>query len=380
VAVRICLIFDCLYPYTVGGAERWYRALGEGVAARGHHVTYVTLRQWGRGDDPDIPGIEVVAVGGSPGLYVKGRRSISAQLRFALGVFRHLVHHGARYDVVQTPALHLSLLAVLAARTVRGYRLVVDWFEVWRRAYWLDYLGPVAGRLGWWGQRNAARSSHAALCFSRLHAERLRKLGHEGEITFVEGLRDLDGLSGNALPAEPLVIFAGRHIPEKRVKAIVPAVALAREQLSELRAVIFGDGPDRDAVVQEIRERGLNGAVEAPGFASAEEVQETLRRALCLLFPSVREGYGIVVVEAAALGTPTVVVAGPDNAAAELVEDGTNGVVARSAEPEELAEAILRIHAAGPELRDSTGEWFRQNRGRLSVQGSIDAVVAIYAQ
>jgi glycosyltransferase involved in cell wall biosynthesis len=229
-------------------------------------------------------------------------------------------------------------------------------------------------------QRIAARSTHAALCFSRLHADRLRQLGHKGEITLIEGLRDLGDANGKRLPAEPLVIFAGRHIPEKRVKAIVPAVALARERLSELRAVIFGDGPDRDAVLRQIREHGLNGAVDAPGFAAAEEVEEALRRALCLLFPSAREGYGIVVVEAAALGTPVVVVEGPDNAAAELVDDGANGVVARSAEPQELAEAILRIHAAGPELRDSTSEWVRRNRRRLSLEGSIDTIVAVYAR
>ena len=55
---------------------------------------------------------------------------------------------------------------------------------------------------------------------------------------------------------------------------------------------------------------------------------------MCLVLPSRREGYGLVVVEAAALGTPSVVVRGPDNAATELVEDGKNGFVAPSADPE----------------------------------------------
>jgi hypothetical protein len=43
--VRVCLVFDCLYPYTVGGAERWYRNLAERLAAAGHEVTYLTIRQ-----------------------------------------------------------------------------------------------------------------------------------------------------------------------------------------------------------------------------------------------------------------------------------------------------------------------------------------------
>ena len=375
--MRVCLVFDCLYPHSVGGGERWYRAVADGISGRGYDVTYLTLRQWGPAG-PDVPGVRVIAVGGNLELYAGGRRSIGAQLRFALGVFRHLARHGGQYDVVQTPALHLSLLAVLFARSIRGFGLVVDWFEVWRRAYWLEYLGPVAGRLGWFGQRLSARSPHAALCFSRLHAERLRALGHKGEITLVEGLRDLDADQAPVDSAEPVVVFAGRHIPEKHVTAIVPAVALAREQLPELRAVIFGDGPDRDQVLGQIGEHGLDGIVDAPGFAPADEVHETMRRALCHLFPSEREGYGIVVVEAAAIGTPTVVVEGPDNAAAELVDDGENGLVARSADPADLADAILRVAAAGPTLRRSTVEWFRRNRGRLSLDTSIGTLLDVY--
>jgi glycosyltransferase involved in cell wall biosynthesis len=376
--VRVCLVFDCLYPHTVGGAERWYRNLAESLADRGAQVSYLTLLQWNPEVGANVPNIEVVAVAPRMRLYVEGRRSVSAQVRFSLGVFRHLVLHGGRYDVVQTPALHLSLLAVLAARPFRHFKVVVDWFEVWTREYWLEYLGKLAGRLGWLAERFTARSRHEALCFSRLHARRLEQLGHRGEVTLLEGLSVLPEEDPVPVPAEPLVVFAGRHIPEKQAPAVVQAVARAQERIRELRAEIFGDGPDRPEVLRLIETLGLDGAVTAPGFAAADEVQGTLRRALCHLFPSHREGYGLVVVEAAALGTPTVVVESPDNAALELVEDGENGVVARSAEPHELADAILRVHAAGPELRSSTAAWFCRNRKRLSLESSLETLDHIY--
>ena len=86
----------------------------------------------------------------------------------------------------------------------------------------------------------------------------------------------------------------------------------------------------------------------------------SIARAACLVTASEREGYGLVVVEAAAHGTPSVVVAGPENAATELVRDGVNGVVSPDASPESLAAAITRVVDSGTAMRESTASWFRR--------------------
>jgi glycosyltransferase involved in cell wall biosynthesis len=86
------------------------------------------------------------------------------------------------------------------------------------------------------------------------------------------------------------------------------------------------------------------------------------------------------VVEAAAHGTPSVVVRAEDNAAVELVADGENGVVADSASPEDLAAAILRVHEAGDALRASTAAWFARNARRLSLESSLESVASSYAR
>jgi len=59
--VRICLVYDLLVPYTIGGAERWYRDLAERLAVEGHAVTYLTLHHWPEGEVPEVPGVEVVS-------------------------------------------------------------------------------------------------------------------------------------------------------------------------------------------------------------------------------------------------------------------------------------------------------------------------------
>jgi glycosyltransferase involved in cell wall biosynthesis len=375
--VRVCLVYDCLFPHTVGGAERWYRTLAEGLAAAGHEVTYITMRQWGDEGASAPDGVQVVAVAPRMELYSRGRRRFLPPLLFGAGVLWHLARHGRRYDVVHTASFpYFSLLAAGAMRRLRRYRLVVDWFEVWTRKYWRSYIGR-AGIVGWAVQRLCIRLRQKAFCTSRLQANRLRDEGFTDEI---EIIRPYTGPLEPSEPAacEPLVVYAGRHIPEKRVPALLPAIAEARRRAPELRYLILGDGPERERVLELIDELALAEVVEAPGFVPAERVQHALQHAACLALPSKREGYGLVVVEAAAYGTPSVVVEEPDNAAVELIEEGVNGFVAASASPRDLADTILRVHAAGPDLRDSTRRWFIRNAREMSLDTAIERVTAAY--
>jgi glycosyltransferase involved in cell wall biosynthesis len=380
--MRVCLVYDCLFPHTVGGAERWYRNLAERLLADGHRVTYLTLRQWDRGSRPDMdPRVEVKAVGPRMALYAGGgRRRILPPLVFGLGVLVHLLRHRRDYDVLHTCSFpYFSLLAAAAVRPVCRFRLVVDWFEVWSEQYWRSYLGGVAGTVGAAVQRLCALAPQHAFCFSQLHAARLRELGLRGEVTVLRGLYAGVTEPARPRPAEPFVLFAGRLIPEKRVTLGVAAVALAARHVPGLRGVFYGDGPEKEALLRAIAEHDVEGLIEAPGFVESERVEADMSRALCLLLPSSREGYGLVVVEACAHATPVVVVPAPDNAAVELVQDGVNGVVAAGAEPEEIAQAIVRVHAAGLELRQRTARWFAEHAERLSLESSLAQVLASYS-
>jgi glycosyltransferase involved in cell wall biosynthesis len=379
--VRIAIVYDCLYPNTVGGAERWYRALAERLEER-HEVTYLTRRQWERERGPETS-FRTIAVSPASALYTRsGRRRIWPPLRFGIGVFWHLLRHAGRYDAVHSCSFpYFSLIgAWLALRIRRRGRLVVDWFELWSRAYWTQYLGAMGGRIGHLVQRLCVRLPDRSFVFSRLHERRLLEQGHRAPLTRLTGIY----AGGPAVePAsdrarEPLVVFAGRHIPEKRVTLVPDVVAAARRLRPELRCVMFGDGPELDAVRRRVAELALDGAVELPGRAAAEEVEAGMAKAACMLLPSLREGYGLVVVEAVALGTPAVVVASPDNAATELVEPGVNGFVAESADPEQVAARLIEAIDAGESLRSSTLRWFRDHERELSIESSLAAVEQAY--
>jgi glycosyltransferase involved in cell wall biosynthesis len=378
--MRILIVYDCLYPYTIGGGERWYRNLAERLTADGHEVTYLTLRQWDRDARPHLPGVVVRSAGPRMALYVGGRRRIGPPLVFGAGVLWHLLRRGRRYDVVHTASFpFFSLLAAALVRPLHRYGLVVDWFELWSPAYWRDYLGGAGGRVGLAVQRLCLRVPQRAFTLAQATATRLRAAGVHGDVAVLSGLAPLPPAVSTPRAAQPVVVFAGRHIPEKRVPALVHAFAALRERAPDLRLVIYGDGPERGDVLALIDALGLGEVASAPGFVDAEIIAEALASALCMVLPSRREGYGMIVVEAAARGVPSVVVADPDNAATELVDEGENGFVAASAAPADLADAILRVRAAGPDLRERTAAWFARNAQRLSLEDSLDRVAEAYA-
>jgi glycosyltransferase involved in cell wall biosynthesis len=176
------------------------------------------------------------------------------------------------------------------------------------------------------------------------------------------------------------VLFAGRLIPEKQAPLGVAAIAIAQQRIAGLRGEFLGDGPERAALQAAIAEHGVSESVSAPGFADGATVDAEMRRALCVLLPSRREGYGMVVVEAAARGTPSVVVAGEDNAATELVVDGVNGFISPSPDADAIADAIVRVGEAGFGLRERTAAWYRENAARLSLESSLRVVLEAYAR
>jgi glycosyltransferase involved in cell wall biosynthesis len=325
----------------------------------------------------------VLAVSPQDALYgADGNRRIAPPLRFGRGVMGHLLRHRGEYDAVHTCSFpYFSVLACAIALRGTRTQLAVDWFEVWSREYWREYLGPVGGAIGHAVQRLCARVPQQAFVFSDRHGARLAAEGLRRPATKLAGL-----YSGSSTPArdpgaprEPLVVFAGRHIAEKRLTAIPPAIAAARARVPGLRALILGDGPERDATLRAIDAAGVGDAVESPGFVDPAIVADALGRATCLLLPSRREGYGLVVIEAAAQGTPAIVVDDPDNAAVELVEPGVNGIIAASTSPAELAASIVSVYEDGPALRERTAGWFAAAAPRLTIEASLRAVMATYA-
>ncbi len=379
----VAVVYDCLFPYTTGGGERQYRAFAEAMVSRGTSVEYLTARQW---DDADAPreSFAVRAITPELTLYdTTGVRRSAAAARFALGIFRSLLRRRRSYSAVLVSGL--PVLNVFAARlAMLGSKtpVAVDYLEVWGRRQWIGYAGRLMGNVAWSLQRLAIAATPIATCHSQLSAARLRAEGFRGELVVSPGLID-DRTAGSspapvAVADPPFVLYAGRHIADKRVETLPAAVAAARDTFPDLRLVILGDGPQSAAVDEAIR--AVNGTewVQRPGFVSEESLAELMGSAAVLVNPSRREGYGLVVVEAASSGTPVVLVADPSNAATELVMPGVNGAIAPDVDPASLSEAIVTVLRGGPDLRDRTRAWYADAVQTRTIGRTVDGILAAF--
>ncbi|MBO3083850.1 glycosyltransferase family 4 protein [Cellulomonas fengjieae] len=377
--MRIAVVFDCLFPWSTGGGERQYRLFAESFREQGWDVDYLTRRQWD-GPPPDLDGVRVVPVSGPSELYdAQGARRPWPALVFAFAVFRHMVRTRGRYDAVLVSALPvLNVFAVRLALLGTRTRICADFLEVWRRDQWLAYSGPVLGRVAAWLQRRAVRASPLVSAHSQMNGRRLVAEGARRPPVVSPGLIHGAATADVSLAAAepPTVVYVGRHIPDKQVETIPAAVEVARRHVPDLRAVILGDGQQRPAVLAEVRRLGLTDVVELPGFVEQDVLEAAVRDAAVLVNPSRREGYGLVVVEACAVGTPVVLVAGDDNASVELVQEGVNGFVADSASAESLGAALVAAVRGGPALRAGARAWFEHAARERTADAAARGILA----
>lgn len=375
----VAVAYDCLFPYSTGGGERQYRAFADELGRRGLEVDYLTAVQW-EGTTPVEERFRIRPVTGRLSLYsADGVRRIPAALRYAAALFRALVRRRRRYAAVIVSGLPIfNVFAARLALLGSGTRLVVDYLEVWHRRQWVEYSGAVTGTIAWVLQRAAIAITPLATCHSQLSATRLRREGLRRPPVVSPGL--IDGAVDVAAPSPattpPYVLYVGRHIPDKRVEALPAAVAAARAGIPDLRLVVLGTGPSSDAVRAEVRRVGGDEWTDFPGFVSDAELDTLLHGALCLANPSRREGYGLVVVEANAHGTPVVLVADEGNAATELIDDGVNGVVAPSTRPDDLARAIRAVADGGDDLRRTSRAWYDTAVGTRTIRRTVEGILS----
>lgn len=141
----------------------------------------------------------------------------------------------------------------------------------------------------------------------------------------------------------PTFLFVSRVVRMKGVEEVIKAFSFVQRELKDAALWIVGSGEtDYIAELQEmVKEYGTSGSVTFFGEVSENKKYELMARAHILLHASVKEGWGLVVLESASVGTPAVVYNVPG--LRDVVQHNKTGFVVESSSPVEMARAALKL-------------------------------------
>jgi glycosyltransferase involved in cell wall biosynthesis len=355
---RVLFLAESFHP-VLGGGETHVRRLGSALVAAGDTATVVTRRgerSWPA--EEVLDGIRVVRVPPSgparAGKFLMVPAAVRAVLREAR---RHdlLVVRGTR--VLGVPGL-------LAARAA-GLRVVMQpetngelsgeaW--TWGKAW----AGGPAGRMAraLYASRNLwLRDADAFVAMSRAIREEMLAAGVPGERVFVlphgvdtARFRPAEPAERSALragmgfPDGALAAWTGRLLRGKGLDTLLEALARVAGEVPDLRLLLVGSGEGQAlSIEEELRRRAGEGDLAGRVLFAGrvERVEDVLRAADFFVFPSVFEGLGISLVEAAACGLPAV--ASRTGGIVDVVEDGRSGLLVVPGDPAALADGMRAL-------------------------------------
>jgi glycosyltransferase involved in cell wall biosynthesis len=330
----------------VGGADKRLWELARKLAENSKHEVHIYGMKWWQGPDTIVTNnVHLHGVCKVRELYNEdGVRSIKEALVFSLKVLLPLLK--ADYDVIDCNQFpYLPCFSGKIASIIKRKPLVITWLEVWD-VYWRSYLGTIGGSVGRIIERLTMRLPDGIVAISQKTRMDLIKRGkvRSERIDVIPVGIDLERIVKIAPARESTdVLFAGRLIHEKRVDLLLNAIAVAKKEIPTITCAIIGDGPERGLLEDLAVKLGVEENVSFTGFVDQDGLTAYMKASKVFVLPSIREGFGLVIVEANACGLPVISISHDMSAARELVKDGVNGFLVNDISSREIAEAIIKL-------------------------------------
>lgn len=308
---------------------------------------------------------------------------------FHASVFRHvlpsihswsylswLMRHVTRYDAVHIHfARELFPVATCLISRIRGVRYFVQPHGMLNTEgtlkTWLDRLVT----------RRLLESARGVLVLQEHERRRLQEIAPRARIHVLP-----NGIASQKVPyswdadrlAGRTILFLARLHPRKRVLDFIEAALLLQAQGMRFQYRIVGsDGGDLAAAQNRIRDHGLTDCVTLVGELSPEECYQEMARASIYVLPSVEEPFPMSVLEALAIGVPTVVTTGihiggmlENHQAAEVVEPA----------PQALADGILKLWTEPQRATQQSRNGRRLIETELDIDRVADSLLTVYGQ
>lgn len=340
-----------------GGSEIYLDQVTRRLAAAGRRVTFFTATYEGAAAEETVDGVR----------FVRRGRHMSVYLWAALYL---ITRRFGRIDQVLEVQNGMPFLATLFTRS----RVVVLVHHVHREQW--PVVGALLAKVGWFMESRVgpwANRHNTYVAVSQVTADELTTLGVEQERIRIayNGVPPVPAFEHHDPDPQPSLVALSRLVPHKQVEHALRSLHALRDELPDATLTVMGDGWWAEQLATMVAEMGLRDRVRLLGFVDDATKFSELSRAWVHVMPSLKEGWGLSIVEAAHVGVPSVAYTSAGGVTESIV-DGATGLLAQ--DQDDFTACVRRLltdHA----LRRRMGE----NARIRSEQFTWDATTAVIA-
>lgn len=334
--MKIALVYDLIYPFSIGGAESRYFSLAKYLVLKGHEVHLFGVKMWRKKNTIKVTkNLFIHGTSCYSNKYsFKGNRKIFEPIKYSFFLFFELLKHD--FDLIDVsafpyfPAFSCKLYSIIKKKP-----LVITWHEVWDE-YWetQGYLTSIFGKII---EKTVAKLSKNNVCVSETVTKRLNKIGSRKEyISVFNNWINIKKIN----KAKPLkqkydIISIGRHLKHKNFNLLLKISSILINKFPEFKVLIIGEGPETPSLLRMRKALKLENNVDILSFTKErKQMYRYLKSSKIFVLLSELEGFSIISFEAMAAGLPVVTIDAKRNALTEFIEDGKNGFVCKKNEIE----------------------------------------------
>ncbi len=303
-----------------GGAEVYTHQISKRLVERGHNVTVFASKFPGCRKEEVVDGVRIIRDGDKYTVYFKA--------------FEFWKRRKERYDIVVD---EINTIPFFTYRFVRNERRIALIHQLSKEFWFCETPFPVSHVGHYFLEDNWMKKyvNYPTITVSNSSRRDLLTLGFRSVFVVHNGV---NVKPVNRIPEKnhhPTVVFVGRMKRAKKPDDVVRAFKIVKKEIDDAVLWMIGDGYLR----KELEKSKIEG-VKFYGYLSSERKDKLVSKAWVIAVPGVREGWGQVVTDANALGTPAVGYNIPG--LRDSIRNGYNGILVDPS-PESLAEAIVTI-------------------------------------
>lgn len=344
------LLLSQFFSTTKGGGEYVFSLIAKKLAENDHKVWVITNKI--SGEEYQVhKNIDIVFVkptlqykGGLPPGFLDNIRYSTNAVTAGLKIIKK-----EKIDIIHSnnfsPALAGSILSFMTSKP--HVTTIHDVFSLCGRNYWKQWgsqseVSKINVLLAPFFEKLMLKLKHNCIhTVSEATKEDLVKFGAKKPIHVIHNSIETSSTNHHSETNPLQFVYVGRLVFYKNLEVVIKAISIAKKTEPKTNLIIMGSGPHKKPLEELTKSLGLESNIEFKGYVSADEKAKIIATSSALLFPSLCEGFGLVILEAFAQSKPVLV--SDIRPMSDIVSYGKNGYVLNPSNENLWAEHLLKI-------------------------------------